>query len=303
MWLMRTGYERRGTVVHPALGPWLERLLGPSHASLPSSVCVNRNAGHGNGFLPARTSPMPVLDPEQGLAHVQPAGSEARMNKRLALLRALEADLPLATSDRAARAYGDFYEGALRLMKSADLDAFDLGRETPASREAYGPSRVGGGCLLARRLVERGVRFVEVESEGWDHHKELEDGMTEVGGPFDRALAALIRDLDARGLLASTLVVVSTEFGRGPRANGGGRGHHPQVFSCVLAGGGVRGGHVHGASDALGAEPAADPVTVGELHATVAWALGAPIAETVSSGSGRPFTVGNGAAPLRGLFG
>lgn len=302
-YLMRTGYEKRGTIVHPSLGAWMHHHLGPSHATLPASVCVNRNAGHGNGFLPASTSPLPILDPDDGLAHARPRVRDEVMDRRLGLLRGLEQQSAMLGRDENARAYGAFYEGALRLMKGQDLDAFDVAQEPESARAPYGTSKFGRGCLLARRLVERGVRFVEVESNGWDHHKELEDGMQDEGAQFDQGFSALLRDLDGRGLLDSTLVVVATEFGRDPRTNGSGRGHYPKVFSCVLAGAGVRRGHVHGASDERGAEPAANPVTVGDLHATIAWAAGVPLERVVKSPTGRPFTIGNGRKPILEVFG
>jgi uncharacterized protein (DUF1501 family) len=169
-------------------------------------------------------------------------------------------------------------------------------------REKYGKNRFGQGCLLARRLVEGGVRYVEVESGGWDMHKDIEGGMEDRGGEFDTAFAALISDLDARGLLESTMVVVATEFGRKPSFDGSGRGHHPLVFSSVIAGGGAKGGFVYGASDAEGGKVEKDPVSVGDLHATVAHACGMPIGKSIVSASGRPFTVGNKGKPVTAVF-
>ncbi len=204
--------------------------------------------------------------------------------------------------DSGVAAYNEFYESTLRLMKGKDLECFDLNKESADLRAKYGKNRFGQGCLLARRLIEGGVRYVEVESGGWDMHKDIEGGMEDRGSEFDTAFAALVSDLDARGLLDSTMVVVATEFGRKPQFDGSGRGHHPLVFSCVLAGGGAKRGFVHGASDAAGGQVASDPVTVGELHATVAHACGMPIEKNVVSPSGRPFTVGNKAKPVSGVF-
>ena len=169
-------------------------------------------------------------------------------------------------------------------------------------REGFGPGRTGAIGLLARRLVESGVRFIEVVSGGWDMHTGLEERMTEVGGDFDRAFAALIGDLDSRGLLKSTLVVVATEFGRKPDFSGNGRGHYPKAFSTVLAGAGVKRGYVHGATDDLGAEPTDKDMSVGSFHATIAWAAGLPIEKEVVAPNGRPFTIGNKAAPASGVF-
>ena len=190
----------------------------------------------------------------------------------------------------------------MQLMKSSDLAAFDINAEKSELRDSYGRNKFGQGCLLARRLVEGGVRFVEVHSGGWDMHKELEDGMEDRGGEFDRAFAALVADLDSRGLLDSTLVAVTTEFGRKPTFDGNGRGHHPLAFSAVLAGGGAKRGFVYGSSDEKGYKAKDNPVTPGDLHATIAWAAGMPIEKEVIAPSGRPFTVGNKGKPAMGVF-
>ena len=301
-YLMRTGFEKRGTIVHPMLGAWAQHYLGASHATLPASVCVNRTANHGNGYFPASFSPLPILDPDQGLANsTAPVAAEVQ-TKRLGLLAKLDATFGGQTNDENVRAYGDFYDTTLQLMKSSDLKAFDLTAEPAELRERYGRSKFGQGCLLARRLVESGVRFVEVQSGGWDMHKQLADGMEERGGEFDRTFAALIADLESRGMLDSTLVAVTTEFGRKPAFDGSGRGHHPLSFSTVLAGGGVKRGYVHGASDEKGYEPDSDPVTVGGFHATIAWAAGLPIEQEVMTPSGRPMTVGNKGKPAMAVF-
>ena len=301
-YLMRTGFEKRGTVVHPTLGAWAQNFLGPSHATLPSSVCVNQPANHGNGFFPATMSPLPILDPDEGLKNAIAKADSTVMEKRLSLLKQMDSTFNDAINDPSVAAYNDFYESTLRLMKGKDLECFDLDKESAELRAKYGRNKFGQGCLLARRLVEGGVRYVEVESGGWDMHKDIEGGMEDRGAEFDAAFAALISDLDSRGLLDSTMVVVATEFGRKPTFDGSGRGHHPLVFSCVLAGGGAKRGYVHGASDAAGGEVDRDPVTVGDLHATVARACGLPIEKSVTSPSGRPFTIGNKGKPVDAIF-
>ncbi len=301
-YLMRTGFEKRGTVVHPTLGAWAQNYLGPSHQTLPSSVCVNRSANHGNGFFPATMSPLPILDPDEGLKNAISNADSTVMEKRLSLLHQMDSTFSDAISDPSVSAYNDFYESTLRLMKGKDLQCFDLEKEPAELRDKYGRNKFGQGCLLARRLVEGGVRYVEVESGGWDMHKDIEGGMEDRGAEFDTAFAALVSDLDSRGLLDSTMVVVATEFGRKPNFDGSGRGHHPLVFSCVLAGGGAKRGYVHGASDAAGGEVDKDPVTVGDLHATIAQAYGLPIEKAVVSSSGRPFTIGNKGKPVSAIF-
>ncbi len=301
-YLMRTGFDKRGTIVHPVLGAWAQHYLGPSHKTLPSSVCVNRAANHGNGYFPAGYSPLPILDPDEGLANSATHVSADIQQKRLGLLGQLDATFGKQMADENVKAYGDFYDTTLQLMKSSDLKAFDLGSETAATRDRYGRTKFGQGCLLARRLVENGVRFVEVQSGGWDMHKQLEDGMEDRGAEFDHVFAALIEDLDSRGLLDSTLVAVTTEFGRKPSFDGGGRGHHPIAFSTVLAGGGVKRGFAYGSSDAKGYAPASNAMTVGEFHATIAYAAGLPIEQEFITPSGRPMTVGNKAKPAMGVF-
>lgn len=301
-YLMRTGFERRGTIVHPTLGAWAQHYLGPSHKTLPSSVCIARPANHGNGYFPASYSPLPILDPEQGLANAKSNVSADIQEKRTGLLAELDATFGKRMADENVRAYNDFYDTTMRLMKSSDLDAFNLNAEPAEIRERYGRGKFGQGCLLARRLVENGVRFIEVQSGGWDMHKDIEGGMEDKGGDFDRAFAALVSDLESRGLLDSTLVAVTTEFGRKPSFDGSGRGHHPLVFSTALAGGGVKRGYVHGSSDAKGYAPDKDPVTVGDFHATIGWAAGLAIDQEVMTPSGRPMTVGNKGKPALDLF-
>jgi hypothetical protein len=301
-YVIRTGFEQRGTIKHPNLGAWAQHYLGPSHKTLPSSVCVNRNSDHGNGFFPATYSPLPILDPDAGLQNSAAAAGNEVVEKRLQLVNEIDKNFRDRFPDENVKAYNDFYDNTVQLMKSSDLKAFDLNAEPANLREAYGKSKFGQGCLLARRLAESGVRFIEVVGGGWDMHTGLEERMTEVGGEFDQAFAALIGDLDARGLLKSTLVVVATEFGRKPDFSGNGRGHYPKVFSTVLAGAGVKRGYVHGASDDLGADVADKDMTIGSFHATIAWAAGLPIEQVVTAPNGRPFTIGNKGVPASEVF-
>ncbi len=301
-YLMRTGFERRGTVQHPTLGAWAQHYLGGSHKTLPSSVAINRSANHGNGWFPASHSPLPILSPEDGLMNTKSVESEEVQAKRAELLIALDAGFGKKAADENVKAYNEFYDTTFQLMKSTDLKAFDLNSETKETRARYGKSKFGQGCLLARRLVENGVRFVEVSSGGWDMHKTLDDSMADRGGEFDHVFATLIEDLEARGLLDSTLVAVTTEFGRKPEFVGGGRGHHPLVFSTVLAGGGVKRGYVHGTSDAKGYGPEKDPVTVGNFHATIAHAAGLPVEQEILTPAGRPMVIGNKGKPVLGIF-
>ena len=205
---------------------------------------------------------------------------------------------------KSVQAYAEAYEQAVQLMRSRDLAAFDLTQEPEELRAAYGRNEFGQGVLLARRLAEHGSRFIEVTNGGWDSHNENFDAMDERIPAVDRALAALLADLDARGMLDDTLVVLTTEFGRTPEItkDRNGRNHHAKAFSSLLAGGGIRGGVKHGATDTRGEEIVADKVRVTDFNATIAHALGIPTDLVVHSPSGRPFKVADDGQPVLSLF-
>lgn len=301
-YFMRTAYEPRGTIRHPNLGAWGSHYLGRSSKTLPSSVCVNRRSDQGNGFFPSSYSPLAIGDPTQGINDVETIGGKSAATKRLTLLNGLDADFRRRFQDKGVNAYNGFYDDALTLMKSKELEAFDLSGEPEEQRVAYGNNSFGQGCLLARRLVSSGVRFVEVKQDGWDHHKSLADEMGEVAPIFDQAFTTLITDLEGRGMLDSTLVVVATEFGRKPSFDGDGRSHHPICFSTLLAGGGAKAGFVYGKSDDEGYYVDEDAVSIGAFHASIAFAAGMDIRKPAISPSGRPMTVGDGEKPVLELF-
>ena len=305
-YLMRTSYPQLASVVHPAFGSWAVHVLGKRSRDLPGYVLVgNGNEHPGCGFLDPAVTPVPLADPERGLENVtRPAYlAQANFERRLALADRLDRDFRTRYAGRQIAAYDQMVADAVRLMGSGDLATFDIAREDEATRDRYGRSRLGQGCLLARRLVEGGVRCVEVEMNGWDMHRDLWDELPEKAGELDAALAALVEDLEARGLLASTLVVLATEFGRTPKINeNAGRDHHPGVFSCVLAGAGVKRGVVHGASDAGGRSPDRDAVSVGDFNATVAAACGLPWDREFVAPNGRPFKIGNEGRPIAAVL-
>ncbi len=187
-------------------------------------------------------------------------------------------------------------------MKSDDLVAFDLTKEPEAVRQSYGKETFGQGCLLARRLVEHGVRFVEVAFGGWDTHTANFINTPRLCETFDTAVSALVQDLEARGLLASTMIVVTSEFGRTPKINQNqGRDHYP-VFSSVLIGGGIKGGMKWGSTDKAGAAPVDGKVSPPDINATIGYALGLPLDQVIYSPSKRPFTVADKGQPLTHLF-
>jgi len=302
-YVMRTGYEQRGTVKHPTIGAFAQNMLGPSHKTLPSSVCVGRNPDHGNGFFPASYSPLPIHDPDAGLQYAHSEGTET-IEKRLALLNKLDNGFRDKFQDVNVKAYTDFYDTTMQLLTSSDLQAFKVTDEPAAVRAKYGAkSKLGQGCLLARRLVQHNVRFVEVAFGGWDMHNDIEDAMEDKGSALDTALSALLSDLKANGMLDSTLVVVCSEFGRTPKINTrGGRDHYPKVFSTVLAGGGIKGGTIYGSSDKDGKEVADKQTTIQDFHATVGHALGLDVEKQIISPIGRPFTIANKGKVVADLF-
>ena len=301
-YFMRTAYEPRGTILHPNLGAWGSHYLGRSSSTLPSSVCINRRSDQGNGFFPSSFAPLAIGDPSQGINDVESIGGKSAGNRRLTLLNGLDAEFRRRFNDKGVSAYNGFYDDALSLMKSKELKAFDLSNEPEDQRAAYGDNSFGQGCLLARRLVDSGVRFVEVKQEGWDHHKALADEMGEVAPVFDQAFTTLITDLQQRGMLNSTLVVVATEFGRKPAFSGDGRSHHPICFSTVLAGGGTKAGFAYGKSDDDGYYVDENAVSIGAFHASIAFAAGMDLRKPAISPSGRPMSVGDGENPVMELF-
>ena len=305
-YLMRTSYAQLNSIRHPAFGSWALHVLGKRSRDLPGYVLVgNGNEHPGCGFLDPAVTPVPLADPERGLENIaRPAYlSQANFERRLSLAERIDGDFKRHYAGRQIEAYDQMYADAVRLMGSGDLAAFDISREDAATRERYGRSRLGQGCLLARRLVESGVRCVEVEMGGWDMHRDLWEELPEKVGELDTAMAALIEDLAARGLLGSTLVVLATEFGRSPKVNeNAGRDHHPAVFSCVLAGAGVKPGMVHGASDAAGRLPDRDAVSVADFNATIAAACGMPWEKEFVAPNGRPFKIGNDGTPVAAVL-
>ena len=300
----------------PCLGSVLSREL-PERRGMPTFVAlphVMRNVvklpGQVAGFLGSAHDPFQVAsdpnDPAFRLDELELPGDVPpdRLGRREALLRRSEGASP-------AHDFDAYRTKAVRLLHSeAVRRAFRLDGEDPRLRDRYGRTKHGQGLILARRLVEAGVRFVTVydhevngQLANWDAHADvfprLKDDLLP---PADRAFAALIEDLTDRGLLDSTLVIAMGEFGRTPRINGTkGRDHWPFCYSAVLAGGGVRGGAVYGASDKLGAYPDLDGVTPGDLAATLFWRFGLDPAAEVRDLDGRPYRLAEG-RPILELF-
>jgi hypothetical protein len=298
IWLMNTGHDRMG---RPSLGSWVTYGLGSMADNLPAFVVMTDGplkpgpGVWGHGFLPAvhqgtrfngGTVPIPNLSPPKELA----ASNQRAVLDYVQALNRAHADSRRDDSNLEARIAS--YELAFR-MQAAGPEAVDLARETKATRDLYG-NGFGEQCLIARRLVERGVRFVQIYHgcgpQGWDTHGNNDEGQTAMLKSLDRGAAGLIKDLKSRGLLDETLVVWGGEFGRTPTTEGGnGRDHSPYGFSMFLAGGGVKGGHVHGATDEFGFQAVAGKVHVHDLNATILHLLGLEHRKLTYRYSGRDF--------------
>jgi hypothetical protein len=304
-YLMSTSYKQIASTRHPGLASWIHLQLGRQHKTLP--VTVQIGGGIGSGYLGAQYAPVPVGDPALGLQDTKSPGylTNEAFDKRMALSQAFDTGFrKLAKNNRKVNGYDDLYKDAIALLRSADLKAFDIAQEPADQLKAYGDTRFGKGCLLARRLVENGVRYVEVGLGLWDFHYDLWQHLPEMAGNLDLAASVLLDDLAKRGLLKNTLVVIATEFGRRPEINQNtGRDHHPAAYSCVLAGGPIRGGQVYGESDENAYHVKTDGVTPEDFNATIAAAMGMPSDKEIHAPDGRPFTLGNGGKPLGKLLG
>jgi hypothetical protein len=280
------------------MGAWISKEKHKLNRSLPSNVRINGGSDVlGAGYLEKKHGPLPLGNPNAGIQNVTMAKyvEDDVYNKRYDIAGKFNKNFVEDFPQKQVRAYTDLYDDAIRLMKSSDLDAFDLTKEDQTTRDLYGDNNFGQGVLLARRLVETGVRYVEVQLGGWDMHNDVFGNMETRGTTLDNGLASLLQDLDRRGLLSSTLVVVASEFGRTPEVKAGrvGRDHHPTAFSAMLAGGGVKGGYVHGKSDKRGHYVEEKGVKMEDLNATIAYMMGMDITETTYSPSGRPFKIAN----------
>ena len=286
-YLNRTSYRQIGSIVHPSLGSWVAHLQ-ERERDIPDYVLISGSSAHPNsGFLPKVKSPLPIVDPQGGLRNSK---VDNKLEERMRILRELNSSLkaPLASE------YNQFYDNTVRFLKSKDLELFDLTKESSDIRAKYGDTKLGQGCLLAKRLIKGDVKFIEINNGGWDTHVDnftkLDNKLKEV----DDALSALVLDLVSEGLLDSTLIALVTEFGRTPNINvNDGRDHHPQCYSTVLIGAGVKGGYIAGETNKTASKVTKDPYTISDINATIAHLLGIKTEEEKISPSGRPFKVAN----------
>lgn len=297
---LKTGYRPDPTLVHPSLGAVLCHELPDHQIEIPRhiSIAPNQFAPRG-GFLGDQYDAFKIFDPGRSIPDVSMRVSEPRQKRRLESLDVLEEQFLNGRPedlDQKLTLHRHTIEKALKMMSSEQLKAFDIEEVPQSERLAFGDSRFGRGCLAAMRLVETGVSCVEVNLNGWDTHVSNHEGCLTQAKQLDPAFAALIRGLEVRDLLDSTLVVCMGEFGRTPKINGtDGRDHWPQGFSIALAGGGLAGGRVLGATDPDGEkEIPKDPVPVKNLHATIMHQMGIDYSKELLTPIGRDMMLSEG---------
>lgn len=320
-YLMRTGRRPMSVIDYPSVGAALAKQLAEEDEALPPYVSISPSlglgrGGFGPGFLGPKYAPLVVAGGNQmaggkaatgaGFAELTvdsikpPKGvSTEQAGQRLELWKVLEDGFLTSHAAASPHAHRTVYDNALKMIHSEAAAAFDLSKEPAKVREKYGKGVFGQGCLLARRLVEQGVPFVEVSLSsstgggfGWDTHSNNFEIVKTLSAELDAGWSSLMSDLAERGLLERTTIVWMGEFGRTPRINGqAGRDHFPKAWSCVLAGGGIAGGQAYGRTSPDGMSIVENPVGVTDVLATLCTALGVPPETENASNSGRPIKI------------
>jgi hypothetical protein len=307
-YLMHSGYAPNPTVVHPGWGSIAAYELGEQlkNFDLPHCVAINE-PGMGAGFLGMSFSPFVIQNPNAPIANLKPPADvdAQRFDRRLDMLGQVENDFIAQRRSQMAVDHKAVYGKTIRMMNSKYKDIFNLKNESAAVREAYGHGSFGSGCLMARRLVEQGVTYVEVSLGGWDTHANNFETLSKRLLPeLDQGMSALVADLAQRRLLDGTLIVWMGEFGRTPRINqNAGRDHWPRSWSVAIGGGGIKGGQTVGATDKDGVDITDRPVGVMDLIATMTKAMGINIETQYTTPRGRPMKVVDGGQPIRELIG
>ncbi|AMV33565.1 hypothetical protein VN12_15670 [Pirellula sp. SH-Sr6A] len=308
---MFTGYKPSPALVFPSFGSVISHEYGPKN-NLPPYVAIPNSANEyaGTGYLSSSFGPFSLgADPANKGFRVQdlnlPNGVDmTRFERRRTALDAVNMHFQKKQNADAINAMDTFYQRAYSLISSEKArEAFNIEAEDNGLRDKYGRNAAGQRLLMARRLVEAGVRFVTVTYGGWDMHNQISAGMRRDTPPLDQAIGTLIEDLESRGLLSRTLIMVSSEFGRTPKINNeAGRDHWPKVFSVMLAGGGVKGGLVYGSSDATATEPEFDPVSPEDLATTMYHLLGIVADKELMAPGDRPIEICDGGKVLSDIL-
>ncbi|MEM7232049.1 MAG: DUF1501 domain-containing protein [Planctomycetota bacterium] len=308
---MFTGYRPSPALVFPSMGSIVSHEFGP-RKNLPPYVCVPQlpNTYAGSGYLSSAYAPFSLgSDPARGNFKVRDLSlpgsvTSKRFSRRRSMLDVVNEHFRETEESDSLDAMDTFYKRAYAMISSPEArDAFRIEAESKAVRDSYGQNQAGQRFLLARRLVEAGVRFVSLTYGGWDMHNNIRASMRRQMPPFDQAYSRLILDLEERGLLDSTLVMVTTEFGRTPKINGNaGRDHWPKVFSIALAGGGFKKGFIYGKSDATATEPEEDAIGVEDWATTVYHQLGIVADKELMAPGDRPVEIVDGGKVRKGLL-
>ncbi len=308
---MHTGYRPSPALTYPSMGSVVSHEFGPRNNLPPYVVIPNQtNPYQGTGYLSSSFAGFSLgADPSQKGFKVRdlelPGGVDTnRFAKRRKLLDVVNGHFREKEKSDSLDSLDTFYNRAYSLISSKEArEAFDIEKEDPKIRDKYGRNTAGARMLLARRLVESGVRFVTMTYGGWDHHDSIDRNMKAQVPSFDQAYAALIEDLAQRGLLDSTLVVVSSEFGRTPKINQtSGRDHWPKVFSSLMAGGGIKGGQVYGSSNATASEPEENPLSVQDWATTIYSCLGITADKELMAPGARPIEIVDGGKVVKDLL-
>jgi hypothetical protein len=304
-YLLHHGHLPMASVKHPTLGANVADHIGDAANELPSFVQIGGrlpNVG-GGGFLGVDYDPLILQSAMRPPQDTTSAVGPDRYARRLQLLDSMQGAFASAGGAEVVANQQKLVKRAVDMIHSPKMEAFDLDREPEQLRAAYGEGEFAAGCMMARRLIERGVTFVEVASRGWDTHQNNFESVRTLCGQIDRPMAQLIADLKQRGMLEKTLVVWMGEFGRTPQINPrAGRDHFPRAFNVALAGGGVRGGQVIGRTNDAGTEVVERPVTVSDLFRSIYHALGIDADYENMSGIGRPIKLVDGGAVVSELF-
>jgi len=309
-YILHHSYSSQAGASHPSLGAWILKEQGRINQSLPGYITIGGNVYGTAGFLGGKYAALPVGHPDQGIQNTKRhrAVTERDFQKRVEMFRLMNKSFLADSPSLIAKSYDELYVETANLMNSKDLEAFNLSNESPKTISRYAGDNIdltfAKGCVLARRLVEKGVKYVEVTLDGWDTHIDNDNKVQNLCQILDSAYSSLILDLESRGLLDSTLVVLATEFGRKPlMSDQGGRGHHPGAFTTLLAGGGVKAGIRYGKTDETASKVLQDKVTPGDLNATIAHCCGVDVDQKHFDPSGRLFKVaGKKSEPIWGVL-
>jgi hypothetical protein len=304
-YLMHTSYPPTGVVKHPSFGAITAKELGGAKEfDLPYFVSLS-GPSYSAEFLGKEYSPYVIKDVKKPMQNINKYASvdDNRFNERIKLLNELDDNFYKEKGLDDIKEHKLIYEKSVKMMNSPLIKAFDISEESDVLRQAYGDNDFGKGCLMARRLVETGVKFVEVTLDGWDTHQDNFTRSANLSKKLDSAFSTLIQDLTQKGMLDKTLVLCMGEFGRTPAINANeGRDHYPDAFACAIAGGGIRGGRVYGETNDDGNKIISNPVSPENLFATLCSQLGIDYNKVNHSPQGRPLKYVNNGTVIEELI-